>query len=54
MFIGDGAKLFCNAFQLSKEKAPCIIFIHRVDVTGTKCFERHFILLFASFPSCSW
>ncbi len=27
MFIGDGAKLVRDAFELAKEKAPAIIFI---------------------------
>lgn len=27
MFIGDGAKLVRDAFELAKEKAPTIIFI---------------------------
>jgi ATP-dependent 26S proteasome regulatory subunit len=31
MFIGDGAKLMWDAFQLVKEKVPCIIFIDEVD-----------------------
>ncbi|KAH0855064.1 hypothetical protein HID58_020519, partial [Brassica napus] len=31
MFIGDGAKLVRDAFQLAKEKAPCIIFIDEID-----------------------
>jgi ATP-dependent Zn protease len=30
MFIGDGAKLVWDAFQLVKEKVPCIIFIDRL------------------------
>jgi AAA+ superfamily predicted ATPase len=46
MFIGDGAKLVRDAFQLAKEKAPCIIFIDEVDAIGTKRFDR-----FVVFPS---
>ncbi len=41
MFIGDGAKLVRDAFQLAKEKAPCIIFIDEVDAIGTKRFDRY-------------
>ncbi|XP_074374620.1 uncharacterized protein LOC141715031 [Apium graveolens] len=33
---GDGAKLVRDAFQLAKEKSPCIIFI---DAIGTKRFD---------------
>lgn len=40
MFIGDGAKLVRDAFQLAKEKAPCIIFIDEIDAIGTKRFDR--------------
>nr|CAX69991.1 proteasome (prosome, macropain) 26S subunit, ATPase, 3 [Schistosoma japonicum] len=39
MFIGDGAKLFRDAFQLAKEKAPAIIFIDELDAIGTKRFN---------------
>eukprot|EP00271_Cylindrocystis_brebissonii_P008635 TRINITY_DN230_c0_g2_i1.p1 TRINITY_DN230_c0_g2~~TRINITY_DN230_c0_g2_i1.p1 ORF type:complete len:427 (-),score=123.30 TRINITY_DN230_c0_g2_i1:397-1677(-) len=39
MFIGDGAKIVRDAFQLAKEKAPCIIFIDEVDAIGTKRFD---------------
>ena len=36
MFIGDGAKLVRDAFELAKEKAPTIIFIDELDAVGTK------------------
>ncbi|XP_078182770.1 26S proteasome regulatory subunit 6A homolog [Carex rostrata] len=39
MFIGDGAKLVRDAFQLAKDKAPCIIFIDEIDAIGTKRFD---------------
>lgn len=39
MFIGDGAKLVRDAFNLAKEKAPCIIFIDELDAIGTKRFN---------------
>jgi len=38
MFIGDGAKLVRDAFELAKEKAPAIIFIDELDAIGTKRF----------------
>ncbi|KAJ6235214.1 26s proteasome regulatory subunit 6a [Anaeramoeba flamelloides] len=43
MYIGDGAKLVRDAFELAKEKAPTIIFIDELDAIGTKRFasERH-------------
>jgi ATP-dependent Zn protease len=41
MFIGDGAKLVWDAFQLVKEKVPCIVFIDEVDAIGTKRFDRY-------------
>lgn len=46
MFIGDGAKLVRDAFQLAKEKAPCIIFIDEIDAIGTKRFDRYINLFF--------
>ncbi|XP_059654858.1 uncharacterized protein LOC132301637 [Cornus florida] len=39
MFIGDGAKLVRDTFQLAKEKSPCIIFIDEIDAIGTKQFD---------------
>jgi len=39
MFIGDGAKLVRDAFDLAKEKAPAIIFIDEIDAVGTKRFD---------------
>jgi len=39
MFIGDGAKLVRDAFDLAREKAPAIIFIDEIDAIGTKRFD---------------
>lgn len=39
MFIGDGAKMIRDAFQLAKEKAPTIVFIDELDAIGTKRFD---------------
>lgn len=39
MFIGDGAKLVRDAFELAKEKSPAIIFIDELDAIGTKRFD---------------
>jgi len=39
MFIGDGAKIVRDAFELAKEKAPTIIFIDELDAVGTKRFD---------------
>ncbi|GFS33199.1 alpha/beta-Hydrolases superfamily protein [Actinidia rufa] len=39
MFIGDGAKLVRDAFQLAKEKSSCIILIDEIDAIGTKRFD---------------
>lgn len=36
MFIGDGAKMVRDAFNLAKEKAPAIIFIDEIDAVGMK------------------
>jgi len=36
MFIGDGAKIVRDAFELAKEKPPTIIFIDELDAIGTK------------------
>merc|ERR1740133_889376 len=39
MFIGDGAKLVRDAFQLATEKQPAIIFIDELDAIGSKRFD---------------
>jgi 26S proteasome regulatory subunit T5 len=39
MFIGDGALLVRDAFNLAREKAPTIIFIDEIDAVGTKRFD---------------
>jgi len=39
MFIGDGAKLVRDAFNLAQEKQPAIIFIDELDAIGTKRFD---------------
>ena len=39
MFIGDGAKMVRDAFQLAEEKAPAIIFIDELDAIGTKRYD---------------
>eukprot|EP00806_Schmidingerella_arcuata_P000235 Macronucleus_1209.p1 GENE.Macronucleus_1209~~Macronucleus_1209.p1 ORF type:complete len:291 (+),score=114.19 Macronucleus_1209:1-873(+) len=36
MYIGDGAKMVRDAFELAREKAPTIIFIDELDSVGTK------------------
>lgn len=41
MFIGDGAKLVHDTFQLAKEKSPGIIFIDEIDAIGTRRFDRY-------------
>ncbi|EEC76941.1 hypothetical protein OsI_15211 [Oryza sativa Indica Group] len=37
--IGEGARLVRDAFQLAKEKAPCIIFIDEIDAIGSNHFD---------------
>merc|ERR1712007_156662 len=39
MFIGDGAKIVRDAFELAREKQPAIIFIDELDAVGTKRFN---------------
>ena len=39
MYIGDGAKMVRDAFELAWEKAPTIIFIDELDAVGTKWFN---------------
>ncbi len=39
MYIGDGARLVRDAFELARTKAPAIIFIDEIDAIGTKRFD---------------
>ena len=39
MYIGDGAKIVRDAFELAREKQPAIIFIDELDAVGTKRFN---------------
>lgn len=39
MFIGDGAKLVRDAFELAKEKSPTIFFFDELDAIMTKRFD---------------
>lgn len=41
MYIGEGASLIREAFQLAKEKEPTIIFIDEIDAIGTKRFDSN-------------
>jgi len=36
MFIGDGAKMVRDAFEMARNKQPAIIFIDELDAVGTK------------------
>jgi 26S proteasome regulatory subunit T5 len=36
MFVGEGARLVRNAFELARTKAPAIIFIDEIDAVGGK------------------
>ena len=36
MYIGDGARMIRDAFDLAKAKSPCIIFIDELDAVGAK------------------
>ena len=36
MYIGDGARMIRDAFNLAREEAPTIIFIDELDAIGTK------------------
>lgn len=39
MYIGDGAKLVRDAFELARVNKPSIIFIDELDAIGTKRFD---------------
>jgi 26S proteasome regulatory subunit T5 len=36
MYIGDGARIVRDAFELARAKSPCIIFIDELDAVGAK------------------
>lgn len=39
MYVGDGARLVRDAFDLAKEKEPTIIFIDELDAIGSKRYD---------------
>jgi len=39
MYIGDGAKIIRDAFEIAKNKAPSIVFIDELDAVGTKRYS---------------
>jgi len=39
MYIGDGAKIIRDAFEIAKKKAPSIVFIDELDAVGTKRYS---------------
>nr|UXY87639.1 26S protease regulatory SU 6A [Cryptomonas curvata] len=41
MYIGEGASLIREAFQLAKEKQPTVMFIDEIDAIGTKRFDSN-------------
>ncbi len=40
MFIGEGAKLLRDAFDVARKKAPAILFIDEIDSIGKYLFRR--------------
>eukprot|EP00494_Astrolonche_serrata_P026682 UN26945 len=38
MYIGDGAKIVRDAFEIARKKTPSIVFIDELDAVGTKRF----------------
>ena len=39
MYVGDGAKMVRDAFDMARDKAPAIVFIDELDAIGTKRFD---------------
>jgi len=39
MYIGDGAKIIRDAFEIAKNKSPAIVFIDELDAVGTKRYS---------------
>jgi len=40
-YIGEGARLVRDVFQLAREKSPTILFVDEIDAVGGRCNKSH-------------